>query len=173
MRAQLSFAHVACLSHLCIGRRGPQCLALTDVANKQPRNVPAYTYPSPKNFNLDDAAVLAGPCPTGRTNVRIKGWMGRADQTTKIRGMFVHPGQVADIARRFPEVIKARLVVSGEMANDHMTLKVETRGAAEGLDSRISEAIRDVTKLRGAVDLLAPGGLPNDGKVIEDARSYR
>ncbi|MEO6319785.1 MAG: phenylacetate--CoA ligase family protein, partial [Polaromonas sp.] len=101
------------------------------------------------------------------------GWMGRADQTTKVRGMFVHPAQIAEIARRFPEVIKARLVVSGEMANDSMTLKVEITSAPEGLDQRISDVIRDVTKLRGTVELLAPGSLANDGKVIDDARSYQ
>jgi phenylacetate-CoA ligase len=105
--------------------------------------------------------------------MRIKGWMGRADQTTKIRGMFVHPGQVAEIVRRFPEVAKARLVVSGEMANDEMMLKVETRGAPDQLASRIGEAIREVTKLRGDVVFVEPGTLPNDGKVIEDARSYK
>jgi phenylacetate-CoA ligase len=85
----------------------------------------------------------------------------------------VHPGQVADIARRFPEVLKARLVVSGEMANDVMTLHVEAASAPQGLDARIGEAVRDVTKLRADVLLLRPGSLPNDGKVIEDARSYR
>ena len=130
-------------------------------------------YPLVRFGTGDLSAVLAGPCPTGRTNTRIKGWMGRADQTTKIRGMFVHPSQVADIARRFPEVVKARLVVSGEMANDQMTLKVEASSTPDGLDARIGEAIRDVTKLRGQVELLAPGTLPNDGKVIEDARSYK
>jgi phenylacetate-CoA ligase len=130
-------------------------------------------YPLIRFGTGDLTAMLPGTCPTGRTNARIKGWMGRADQTTKIRGMFVHPGQVADIARRFPEVLKARLVVSGEMANDVMTLKVETASAAQGLDARIGEAIRDVTKLRGDVQLLEPGSLPNDGKVIEDARSYK
>ena len=130
-------------------------------------------YPLIRFGTGDLSAVLPGCCPTGRTNTRIKGWMGRADQTTKVRGMFVHPAQIAEIAKRFPEVIKARLVVSGEMANDRMTLKVETASAPEGLAERISEAIRDVTKLRGAVELLAPGSLPNDGKVIEDARSYQ
>ena len=130
-------------------------------------------YPLVRFGTGDLSAVLAGPCPTGRTNMRIKGWLGRADQTTKIRGMFVHPSQVADIARRFPEVVKARLVVSGEMANDVMTLKVETSSAPEGLDARIEDAIRDVTKLRGDVQLVQPGSLPNDGKVIEDARSYK
>jgi phenylacetate-CoA ligase len=130
-------------------------------------------YPLIRFGTGDLSALLPGHCPTGRTNARIKGWMGRADQTTKIRGMFVHPGQVAEIARRFPEVVKARLVVSGEMANDSMTLKVEARGTPQGLDSRIADAIRDVTKLRGDVQLLQPGSLPNDGKVIEDARSYK
>ena len=130
-------------------------------------------YPLIRFGTGDLSALLPGACPTGRTNTRIKGWMGRADQTTKIRGMFVHPSQVADIAKRFPEVLKARLVVSGEMANDVMTLKVEAAGAPQGLDARIGEAIRDVTKLRGDVQLMQPGTLPNDGKVIEDARSYK
>ena len=131
-------------------------------------------YPLIRFGTGDLSAILPGNCPTGRTNTRIKGWMGRADQTTKVRGMFVHPGQVAEIAKRFPEVIKARLVVSGEMANDSMTLKVETlNGALDGLQARISEAIRDVTKLRGDVEFQMAGSLPNDGKVIEDARSYR
>jgi phenylacetate-CoA ligase len=131
-------------------------------------------YPLIRFGTGDLSAVLSGPCPTGRTNARIKGWMGRADQTTKIRGMFVHPGQVADIVKRFPEVTRARLVVSGEMANDAMTLKVETAcSGPDALVAKIGEAIRDITKLRGEVQLVSPGSLPNDGKVIEDARSYR
>ncbi len=130
-------------------------------------------YPLIRFGTVDLSAVLAGPCPTGRTNTRIKGWMGRADQTTKIRGMFVHPAQVDAIAKRFPEVARARLVVTGEMANDAMTLKVETAGEPAALASRIGEAIRDITKLRGEVELLPLGSLPNDGKVIEDARSYK
>ena len=131
-------------------------------------------YPLIRFGTGDLSAVLSGPCPTGRTNTRIKGWLGRADQTTKIRGMFVHPGQVADIIKRFPEVARARLVVTGEMANDVMTLKVETAcSGPDALAAKIGEAIRDVTKLRGAVEILLPGSLPNDGKVIEDARSYR
>jgi phenylacetate-CoA ligase len=129
-------------------------------------------YPLIRFGTGDLSAVLAGACPTGRTNRRIRGWLGRADQTTKIRGMFVHPGQVADIARRFPEVVRARLVVSGAMANDVMTLRVEAAARPQGLDARIGEAVRDVTKLRAVVELLEPGSLPNDGKVIEDARSY-
>ncbi len=131
------------------------------------------TYPLIRFGTGDLTAVLPGHCPTGRTNTRIKGWMGRADQTTKIRGMFVHPGQVAEIAKRFPEVAKARLVVTGEMANDAMLLKVETTMHSEGLQAKLAEAIRDITKLRGDVELVGAGTLPNDGKVIEDARSYK
>ena len=130
-------------------------------------------YPLIRFGTGDLSAVLSGHCPTGRTNARIKGWMGRADQTAKVRGMFVHPAQVAEIARRHPEVRRARLVVSGEMANDHMALHVEVEGAPAGLAERVAEAMRDVTKLRGEVLLCAVGSLPNDGKVIEDARSYR
>ena len=130
-------------------------------------------YPLIRFGTGDLSAVLPGHCPTGRTNTRIKGWLGRADQTTKVRGMFVHPGQVAEIARRFPEVQRARLVVEGEMGDDRMTLRLECAAAAQGLAERVAEAIRDITKLRGTVEFVAPGSLPNDGKVIEDARSYR
>ena len=130
-------------------------------------------YPLIRFGTGDLSAILPGTCPTGRTGQRIKGWMGRADQTTKIRGMFVHPEQVDQIAKRFPEVLRARLVVSGAMAQDVMTLKVESGSAADGLAERLAEAVRDVTKLRAAVELGAPGSLPNDGKVIEDARSYQ
>lgn len=131
-------------------------------------------YPLIRFGTGDLSAVLPGTCPTGRTNARIRGWMGRADQTTKIRGMFVHPKQVDDIAKRFPEVLRARLVVQGEMANDVMTLKVEVHDteAAQALKPHIAQAVRDVTKLRGDIELCASGSLPNDGKVIEDARSY-
>ena len=131
-------------------------------------------YPLIRFGTGDLSAVLPGTCPTGRTNLRIKGWMGRADQTTKVRGMFVHPGQVSEITKRFPEVVRARLVVTGQMANDAMTLRVETAcSGPDGLVAKIGEAIREVTKLRGEVELVLPGSLPNDGKVIEDARSYQ
>ena len=130
-------------------------------------------YPLVRFGTGDLSALLPGHCPTGRTNTRIQGWMGRADQTAKVRGMFVHPEQVADVVRRFPEVLKARLVVGGEMAHDHMTLRLETRSADTGLADRVGEAVRDVTKLRGSVEIVAPGSLPNDGKVIEDTRSYQ
>ena len=130
-------------------------------------------YPLIRFGTGDLSAVLPGPCPTGRTNTRIKGWMGRADQTAKVRGMFVHPSQVAAIARRFPEILKARLVVAGEMANDSMTFQAETASPGDELAQQVSDAIREVTKLRGVVHFVLPGSLPNDGKVIEDARSYK
>jgi phenylacetate-CoA ligase len=130
-------------------------------------------YPLIRFGTGDLSAVLPGHCPTGRTHTRIKGWMGRADQTTKIRGMFVHPKQVDEVVKRFPELSRARLVVSGEMANDVMTLKVESASTDAALPARVGEAIRDITKLRGTVELHAPGSLPNDGKVIDDIRSYK
>ncbi len=127
-------------------------------------------YPLIRFATGDLTAVLAGPCPTGRTNQRIRGWLGRADQSTKVRGMFVHPSQVAEIVRRHPQIERARLIVEGEMAEDRMTLRAETSGALDGLDERVAQTIRDVTKLRGAVTFVATGSLPNDGKVIEDLR---
>ncbi|MHB1198338.1 MAG: phenylacetate--CoA ligase family protein [Polaromonas sp.] len=131
-------------------------------------------YPLIRFGTGDLSAMLPGTCPTGRTNARIKGWMGRADQTVKVRGMFVHPGQVDKIVKRFPEIARARLVVTGEMASDQMTLKVETTcSGPDSLAIKVAEAIRDVTKLRGQVEVVLPGSLPNDGKVIEDARSYK
>ena len=129
-------------------------------------------YPLIRFGTGDLSAILPGQCPTGRTNQRIKGWMGRADQTTKVRGMFVHPGQVADVIKRFPQAHKARLVVGGEMASDTMTLLVESQETAEGFTQQLSDAVRDITKLRADIQLVTPGSLPNDGKVIEDARSY-
>ena len=135
-------------------------------------------YPLVRFGTGDMSAVLPGASPCGRTNMRIKGWMGRADQTTKVRGMFVHPGQVDAVVKRFAEIRRARLVVEGELANDRMTLRCELApGEASGaeidaLAARITEALRDVTKLRGEVVFVAPGALPNDGKVIEDARKY-
>ncbi len=129
-------------------------------------------YPLVRLGTGDLSAVWAGTCPTGRTNRRIKGWMGRADQTAKVRGMFVHPSQVAEVMKRHPEVAKARLVVEGEMANDRMTLRVEVAERLEGLADAVAQSVRDITKLRCAVVLAEPGALPNDGKVIEDLRRY-
>ncbi len=127
-------------------------------------------YPLIRFGTGDLSAVLAGPCPSGRTNVRIKGWLGRADQTAKVRGMFVHPSQVAEIVRRHPGIGRARLVIDGEMADDRMTLQVEVAAAPQEFAQALAATIRDVTKLRGEVDLVEPGSLPNDGKVIDDRR---
>ena len=130
-------------------------------------------YPMIRFGTGDLSAALPGTCPTGRTNARIKGWMGRADQTTKVRGMFIHASQVADIMRKFPSLSgKARLVVTGAMANDHLTLHVEGDSINDELITQLGGAVRDVTKLRADITVVAPGALPNDGKVIEDARSY-
>ncbi|MDP3843463.1 MAG: AMP-binding protein [Oxalobacteraceae bacterium] len=130
-------------------------------------------YPLIRFGTGDLSAILPGVSPCGRSNIRIKGWMGRADQTTKVRAMFVHPSQVAQIVKRHPEIAKARLVISGVMANDIMTLHCETAAALpEAALQAIVETIRDVTKLRGQVQPAATGTLPNDGIVIEDARKY-
>ena len=132
-----------------------------------------HDYPLVRFGTGDLSAVLPGACPTGRTNQRIKGWMGRADQTAKVRGMFVHPSQVAEVLRRHPELGRGRLVVAGEMAADTLTLRVEAAARPAGLAEAVAGSVRDVTKLRADIELLEPGSLPNDGKVIEDARSYR
>jgi len=129
-------------------------------------------YPLVRFGTGDLSAILPGVSPCGRTNTRIRGWMGRADQTTKVRAMFVTPKQVAEILRRHAEILKARLVVEGETGNERMTLRCEVRGRPEGLAAAIVGSIRELTKLRGEAELLEPGSLPNDGKVIEDARKY-
>jgi len=131
-----------------------------------------HDYPLIRFGTGDLSAVLPGACPTGRTNMRLRGWMGRADQVTKVRGMFVHPSHVADVIRPYPEISRARLVVSGAMASDEMTLHVEAAETPEALPQLLVEALRRVTKLRGDVIVVPPGTLPNDGKVIEDARKY-
>jgi phenylacetate-CoA ligase len=131
------------------------------------------TYPLIRFATGDLSAFLPGQCPTGRTAPRIEGWLGRADQTTKVRGMFVHPTQVASISERFAEIQRAKLVVSGEMGMDHMHFQAEVSQPSLELGQRIQEAIREVTKLRAEVTLLEPGTLPNDGKTIEDLRRYR
>ena len=131
-------------------------------------------YPLLRFGTGDLSALLPGTCPTGRTNLRIRGWLGRADQTTKVRGMFVHPAQVAEIGRRVPEAGRLRLVVSGEMADDRLLLRAECAAPDPApLSARLEQAIRDVTRLRGEVEVCPAGSLPNDGKVIEDLRSYR
>jgi phenylacetate-CoA ligase len=126
-------------------------------------------YPLIRFATGDLSAVMPGMSPCGRTNMRLKGWMGRADQTTKVKGMFVHPSQVADVLRRHPEIVKARLVVDRKDGQDVMTLHCETSGVNV---ETVKESLRAVCKLNGRVEITAPGTLPNDGKVIDDVRSY-
>ena len=127
-------------------------------------------YPLIRFATGDLSAVLPGVSPCGRTNVRIKGWMGRADQTTKVKGMFVHPAQVAAVVARHPELGRARLVVDTVEGSDRMTLHVEIAANRSSSAEAIVASIRDVTNLRGEVAFHSPGELPNDGKVIDDVR---
>ncbi len=130
-------------------------------------------YPLIRFATGDLSAILPQMSPCGRTNTRIRGWLGRADQTVKVRAMFVHPGQVEEIRRRHPAILKARLLVDGEMGNDRMVLRCELKHPApEGLALALIDSIRDVTKLRGEIEFLPLGGLPNDGHVIEDLRKF-
>ncbi len=129
-------------------------------------------YPMIRLATGDLSAVLAGRSPCGRTNLRIKGWMGRADQTTKVKGMFVHPGQIADVAKRHPDLGRVRLCVTREAEQDVMTLAAECAAPASGLEAAVAASLQAVTKLKGRVKLVAPGTLPNDGKIIADERSY-
>ncbi|HEX4985800.1 MAG TPA: AMP-binding protein [Burkholderiales bacterium] len=130
-------------------------------------------YPLVRFATGDLSAIAPGRSACGRTNMRIKGWMGRADQTTKVKGMFVHPAQVAEVVRRHPEILKARLVVTHDgQKNDLMTLRCEVRSRADALAAAIAASLREVAKLRGEVEFAEPGSLPNDGKVIEDLRKY-
>jgi phenylacetate-CoA ligase len=130
-------------------------------------------YPMIRLATGDLSAVLAGRSPCGRTNMRIKGWMGRADQTTKIKGMFVHPGHIAEVAKRHPELGRVRLSVTREAEQDVMTLAAECAGAAQtsGLADAVAASLQTLTKLKGRIDLVAPGTLANDGKIIADERS--
>ena len=125
-------------------------------------------YPLIRFATGDLSAVMPGASPCGRTNQRLRGWLGRADQSAKVRGMFVHAGQVAELLKRHPEVTRARLVIEGEMANDRMTLHAE---APAGTETALTTTLRDLTKLRGEIVLAAPGSLANDGKLIDDQRA--
>ena len=130
-------------------------------------------YPLIRFGTGDLSAVVPGASPCGRTHLRIKGWMGRADQTTKVKGMFVHPGQIAQVVRRHPEITRARLVVDNPELNDRMTLMCEVAGGgSEALAGAVAASIRELTKLRGEVAFLPTGALANDGKVIDDVRAY-
>jgi phenylacetate-CoA ligase len=128
-------------------------------------------YPLIRFATGDLSALLPGASPCGRSNMRIRGWMGRADQSTKVRGLFVHPSMVAQVVKRHPELGRARLEVSNADSADAMTLRCEAVGD-EALKSAVAATIRDITKLRGEVEFVAPGTLPNDGKVIDDVRRY-
>lgn len=127
-------------------------------------------YPMVRLGTGDLSAFMTGVSPCGRTNKRIKGWMGRADQTAKVKGMFVHPRQVAEIGKRHAELGRLRLVVSRANEQDAMTLMAECAAPDAGLDAAVAETLQAVTKVRGSVKLVAPGSLPNDGKVIADER---
>lgn len=129
-------------------------------------------YPLIRFGTGDLSAVLPGISPCGRTNTRIRGWLGRADQTTKVKGMFVHPSQVLAVASRHPEVRRARLVVENSNLSDVMILECEVAQGDEGLRQAIETTLREITKLRGEVRFVPPGSLPNDGKVIDDRRKY-
>ena len=131
-----------------------------------------HDYPLVRFGTGDLSAVLPGASLCGRTNMRIRGWLGRADQATKVKGLFVHPSQVAEIARRHPGIVRARLVVDNPGGKDRMTLHVETAPGATLESDAIVASMRDVTKLRGEFALRAPGELANDGKVIDDIRKY-
>jgi len=128
-------------------------------------------YPLIRFATGDLSAILPGPSPCGRTNHRIKGWLGRADQTTKVRGMFVHPEQITDILGRHKSIVRARLVVDRPAAADEMTLLAEIGAPAED-PARIAETLQAVTKLRGTVTLVPRDSLPADGKLIEDRRKF-
>lgn len=129
-------------------------------------------YPLIRFATGDLSAILPGRSPCGRSNIRLKGWLGRADQTTKVKAMFVHPEQVAEIALRYPEVKRMRLIVDNPGGLDRMVLHCEIERAEAGLDKALVASLREFTKLRGEVVFAAPGSLPNDGKVIEDSRVY-
>ncbi len=129
-------------------------------------------YPLLRFATGDLSAILPGQSACGRTNARLRGWMGRADQTTKIRGMFVRPEQVAAFVARNPGVIRARVVAGREEDRDTMTVRVETASTDPGLAAALSDSVQAILKLRGTVELVVPGSLPNDGKVIDDTRTY-
>jgi len=127
-------------------------------------------YPMIRLATGDLSALMPGVSPCGRTNLRIKGWLGRADQTAKVKGMFVHPKQIAEVAARHPELKRVRLVVDREAEQDTMTLLAECALVDAALEAAIAATLQSVTKLKGSVKLTAPGTLPNDGKLIADER---
>ena len=131
-----------------------------------------HEYPLLRFATGDLSAYLPGTSPCGRTNQRIKGWMGRADQTAKVRGMFIHPEQVDKVVKRHSEISRARLVINWIDQADQITLQCESEITDASLVDAITDSIRSICKLRGDVEIVAPGTLPNDGKVIDDIRRY-
>ena len=129
-------------------------------------------YPLIRFATGDLSTFMAGESPCGRTNRRVLGWMGRADQTAKVRGMFVHPSQVADVVARHSEILRARLVINNQNNADTMVLRCEVDAVGEGFSDTLSRTIREICKLRGEIEWLPEGALPNDGKVIDDQRTY-
>ena len=129
-------------------------------------------YPLIRFATGDLSAFLPGTSPCGRSNLRIRGWMGRADQTAKVRGMFIHPEQVDRVVKRHPEIQRARLVVDWVEQADQLTLRCECAAAEASLRATIADSIRAICKIRGEVELVEPGSLPNDGKIIDDLRRY-
>ena len=129
-------------------------------------------YPLIRFATGDLSTFMTGQSPCGRTNRRVLGWMGRADQTAKVRGMFVHPSQVADVVARHSEILRARLVIDNQNNADTMVLRCEVGAVGEGFADTLSRTIREICKLRGEIEWLPEGALPNDGKVIDDQRTY-
>jgi len=127
-------------------------------------------YPMIRLGTGDLSAVMQGVSSCGRTNARLRGWLGRADQTAKVKGMFVHPKQIAELASRHPELNRLRLVVGREAEQDTMTLLAESTATGAAVENAIGANLQSITKLRGVVKLVAPGSLPNDGKIIADER---
>lgn len=130
-------------------------------------------YPLLRFGTGDMSMILSGPSPCGRTNIRIKGWMGRADQSVKVRGMFVHPEQVAELSKRLDGVVKARMIADGKVGSDNLTLQLERAdNADEAWLAKAATVAREVVKLRVAIEVVPVGSLPNDGTVIQDSRDY-
>jgi len=127
-------------------------------------------YPLIRFATGDLSAVMPGPSPCGRTNMRLRGWMGRADQAAKVKGMFITPKQIAAVCARHPEIARARLVIATDEGQDAMTLMCEVAGGDEALAQAVAETLRGLSNLKGTVEFYEPGSLPNDGIVIEDTR---
>lgn len=147
-------------------------VAIGEVGEVVVTNLSSAAYPLIRFGTGDLSAVLEGESPSGRTNMRIKGWMGRADQTTKVKGMFVHPGQINQVVKAHTEIQKGRLVVSNDDNRDAMTLQCEVATGNDELVKSIAQTVQTICKLRGGIEFVEPGSLANDGKIIDDIRTY-